>query len=576
LHYRSVILRNYVIDFRLYRLAFIPALLAVGVVMFSLEGAPDPLEPGTLRGEFDGARAAALAHQIVNAAPARTPGSEGDNHVADIVAEHMKEIPTGAVSEQRYAARYGGDDVTLRNVLLTLPGTTDDTVVVVAARDAARSPAAASSAAATGILIELANTFRISHRLTYVLASVSGSEIGAAGVRKLVESLPQPADVAAIVVISQPGAANPRRPFVVSSSTNTSSASAQLVETAALAVSQQVDRPAGGPGALTQLARLAIPSGLGDQAPLIGEGFDAVAISSAGERPLDSGDDQPDDVSPRSIDAFGRSVQSTIGAIDFATSSPVHGPNTYVRLGSNLIPGWALAALALALLLPAAVAAGDLCARVGRRDLGLLPGLIWSAACALPFIGALAVFYALALVGLVPQPDFPFDPGLYGLGARGAVTFALMLLVGVGSVLLLRERNITAAAAPEGAFAACAAIAVVALLVIWFVNPYLALLLTPTAHVWLLAAQPRRAAQARTAIAALVALVPFAAALLAVASALDLGPSAPWTFALMVADGQVGLLEMLAGSMLGGALAGAVIVAARRPLEIEGRNLPVG
>lgn len=564
------------IDFRLYRLAFIPALIAVGVVMFSLEGAPDALQPGTLRGEFDGARAAALERQIVNAAPDRTPGSDGDNHVADIVAEHLKEIPTGAVSEQRYAASYDGEDVTLRNVLLTLPGTTDDTVVVVAARDAARSPAAASSAAATGILIELANTFRISHRLTYVLASVSGAEAGAAGVRQLIENLPQPADVAAMVVISQPGAAHTRQPFVVSSSTNTASASSQLVETAALAISQQVGRPAGGPGALTQLARLAIPSGLGDQAPLIGEGFDAIAISSAGERPLDSGDDQPDDVSPGSIDAFGRSVQSTIGAIDFATSSPVHGPGTYVRVGSNLIPGWALAALALALLLPAAVAAGDLCARVARRDLGFVPGLIWAAACALPFIGALAVFYALALVGLVPRPDFPFDPGLYGLGARGAVTFAAMLLVLAGSILLLRQRNITARAAPEGAFAACAAIAVAALLVVWIVNPYLALLLTPTAHVWLLAAQPGRWAQARTAIASLVALVGFAAALAAVAAALDLGSSAPWTFALMVADGQIGLIETLAGCMLAGALAGAVIVAARTPVEADRRDQPVG
>ncbi len=553
------------INFRLYRLAFIPAVIAIGVVMFSLEGAPDPLEPGTLRGEFDGARAAAFARQIVNAAPDRTPGSDGDNRVADIVSDHLGDTPTGAVSEQRYDSTYQGDDVSLRNVLLTLPGTTDETVVIVAARDAARSPAAASSAAATGILIELANTFRISHRLTYVLASVSGSEAGAAGVRQLIESLPDPGSVAGIIVISQPGAANPRQPFVVSSATNTSTASAQLVETAALAVSQQAGRPAGGPGALTQLARLAVPSGLGDQAPLIAAGFDAVAISSAGERPLDSGDDQTDDVSAHSIDAFGRSVQSTVGALDFATSTPAHGPGTYVRLGSNLIPGWALATLALALLLPAAVAAGDLCARVARRDVGFVPGLVWAAGCALPFIGALAVLYALALVGLVPRPPFPFDPGLYGLGARGAITFALMLIVLAGSVVLLRGRNITASAAPEGAFAACAAIAVVALLAVWLINPYLALLLTPAAHVWLLAARPGRWAQVRTGLAAVLALIPLAAGLAAVAAALDLGLSAPWTFTLMVADGQIGLLEALAGCMLAGALAGAVVIAARTP-----------
>jgi hypothetical protein len=563
------------IDFRLYRLAFIPALIAVGVVMFSLEGAPNPLEPGTLRGEFDGARATAYARQIINAAPDRPPGSEGDDRVADIVADHLKEATTGAVSEQRYDATYEGDDVSLRNVLLTLPGTTDETVVIVAARDAARSPAAASSAAATGILIELANTFRISHRLTYVLVSVSGSEAGGAGVRELMRNLPDPESVAGIVVISQPGFADPRQPFVVSSSTGTRTASAQLVETAALAVSQQVGRPAGGPGALTQLARLAVPSGLGDQAPLVAEGLDAVAISSAGERPLDSGSDQVDDLSGQSIDAFGRSVQSTVGALDFATASPIHGPSTYVRLGSNLIPGWALAALALALLLPAAAAAVDLCVRVARRDLGFAPGLVWASACALPFIGALAALYALALVGIVPRPPFPFDPGLYGLGVRGAVTFVVMLAVLAGSVWLLRRRNITASAAPEGAFAACGAIAVVALALVWLLNPYLALLLTPAAHVWLLAATPGGWAQARTAAAAVVAVIPLGLGLFAIASALDLGPSAPWTFALMVADGQIGLVESLAVSVLAGAMAGAVVVAARPPTEVVGSAHPL-
>jgi hypothetical protein len=66
-------------------------------------------------------------------------------------------------------------------------------------------------------------------------------------------------------------------------------------------------------------------------------------------------------------------------------------------------------------------------------------------------------------------------------------------------------------------------------------------------------------------VAALLALVPLAAGLLAVSAALDLGFSAPWTFTLMIADGQIGLLETLAGCMVAGALAGAVVVARRPP-----------
>ncbi len=553
------------INFRLYRIALVPALIAVVVVMFSLEGAPEALEPGPLRGEFDGTRAAALARQIVNTAPERTPGSEGDAAVADIVADHFGDATTGAVSEQRYEASYDGEDVDLRNVLLTLPGETDATVLVVAARDAARSPAAASSAAATGILIELANTFRISHRLTYVLASVSGSEAGAAGVRELAENIANPSTIEAIVVISQPGAAELHSPFVVASSAGTATASAQLIQTASLAVSQQVDEQVGAPSALTQLARLAFPSGLGDQAPLIADGFDAVAISSAGERPLDSADDQPDDVAGGSIDVFGRAVQSTVGALDFSTTAPVHGPRTYLKLGSNLVPGWALVALALALIFPAAIAAVDLCARSLRRGLGvgLAAALVWGAARSLPFVGAVAILYALALVGLVPRPPFPFDPALYGLGWRGAAAFVLIAVGVVSSVLVLRSRNVTAAAAPAQSLAACGALAVVACLAIWLANPYLALLVAPLAHVWIVASRHGAPWRLATVAATVAAAIPVVVALASVAAALDLGASAPWTFAIMVADGQIGFLEVAAGCLLGGAVTGAVVLAGR-------------
>lgn len=555
------------IDFRLYRIAFLPALIAVIVVMFSLEGAPKGLEPGTLRGDFDGERAATLARQIANTAPDRTPGSEGDSRIADLVADSFGEVSTGAVSEQRYEASYDGDDVSLRNVVLTLPGDSNSTVVIAAARDAARSPAAASSAAATAILLELANTFRISHERTYVLASISGSKAGSAGIKDLIDKLGDPAAIDAVIVISQPGSAEREPPFVITSSTGEASGSVQLERTAELAVTQQAGEHPAEASVASQLARLAFPSGLGDQAPLIAAGVDAVAISSAGERPLDSGADQLDDLSPKSIDEFGRAVQATVGALDFSTSEPIHGPRTHLRVGENMIPGWALAALALALLLPAAVAAVDACARAGRRRLELAGGLAWAAARSLPFIGALAVLYGLALVGLVPRPPFPFDPGLYGLGARGAVAFAAILLVGGASAVLLRLRRITAEQAPPSSLAACGVLAVAACLAIWLANPYLALLLAATAHVWLLALRPGRARAVLAGMLAVAACVPVLVAVAVIANALDLGLSTPWTFAIMVGDGQIGLAVALSSCLLGGALVGAVALASRTPAE---------
>jgi hypothetical protein len=221
-----------VIDFRLYRLAFLPALVAVVALMFSLEGAPDPLEPAGPPGTFEASAAAAAARQIATTFPDRSPGSGGDSMTADLVADRFADVPTGAVSEQRLEASYDDEDTELRNVLLTLPGDAQSTIVITAARDTADPPGAASSAAATGVLLELARALgERQHSSTYVLASTSGSEAGAAGTRELLDELPERDTVKAVFVISQPGAASPSAPYVVGSSSGERSASVQLERT---------------------------------------------------------------------------------------------------------------------------------------------------------------------------------------------------------------------------------------------------------------------------------------------------------------------------------------------------------
>jgi hypothetical protein len=559
------------VDFRLYRLAWLPALLAVVVLMFSLEGAPDAIDPVTPPGTFEPDRATREARQIVELAPERPPGSEGDAAVADLVAQRFREVVAGSTTEQQFSTSFEGDDVQLTNVLLTLPGDAESTIVVLAPRDAARGPGAASSAAATGILIELAHALGVAgHDKTLVLASTSG---GAAGAGELLDALPESESVEAVIAISQPGAGQRRPPFVVSSSTSETSPSVQLVRTAELSVETQAQEKSDEPSALTQLARLAIPSGLGPQAPLIADGFDAVAISSAGERPLPASEDGLENLSPESVDAFGRAVQSTIGAVDVAPASLEHGPGTHLELADNLVPGWTLALLALTLLLPAGVAAVDGCARASRRRQPLAAGLSWAAARSLPLVGGLALVYLLALLGVVPRPPFPFDPGLYEAGGRAAVTFALAILAVAGGALLLRSLRLTARRAPSCALPGLGAIATVACLIVWLANPYLGLLLAPAAHAWLPATGDRPFRRGILVIAACVlALVPLLLALVAISNELELGGGAPWTLTLMVADGQIGFPVAAAGCFIGGAMLGTIALALRRrePVPADG------
>jgi hypothetical protein len=555
-----------VVDFRVYRLAFLPALGAVIAIMFSLEGTPRALEPGVPPAAFEGEGAAAVARQLAARAPEREPGSDGDLAAARLVAQRFAEIPGAIVAEQEIDSTYDGEDVALRNVVLTIPGEADGTVAVVAARAAPSTPGAASSAAATGVLVELASVLAASgHDHTYLLASTGDVPASAGGVADALELAPEADPVDAVVVISQPGTGDPAQPFLVSTSTGPESAPAQLVETAGEAVTAQVGEEPERASAPLELARLALPAGIGPQAALIADGTDAVTISAAGERQLPPSADQVDDLSGETVDAFGRAVHATVVAVDAAVEPLEHGPGAYVEVGDNLVPGWTLALLGLALILPALVVAVDSCARVLRRRAGLLRALSWALARGLPLIGCLAVLYGLALAGVVPRPDFPFDPGLYPLGARAGISLGVIALAGAGSAMLLRQAPAARYPnAPDAAVVGAGAVSVGAVAMAWAANPYLGLLLAPCAHVWLLAVGSSRRGPRRVfvGIAALLSLAPVVAAIIAVAAALDLGADLPWTATLMIADGQIGIAVALAAAFVCASLVAVTRLAA--------------
>jgi len=526
------------VDFRIYRYAFAPALLAFVALMFSLQGVPAAIEPVAPPASFESGPAAATAREIVETAPERQPGSAGDEAIADLVAERFAEIEVGTVSEQTLEASFDGDDVSVRNVILTLPGDSPASIVVLAGRDSADGPGAASSAAATGALVELGGALAVSgHARTYVLASTSATTAGAAGAREAVAAVPDPGAVEAVVVLSQPGSEDPRGPYVIDSSTGTTRTAAQLVSTAELAVAEQAGREAGQPGVVSQLARLAFPSGLGEQAPLIAAGFDAVGISSAGERPLPPGEDEIDDLSRPVLGDLGQATSTIVQALDASEAELVRGPDPYLDTGDNLVPGWAVALLALALLAPALVAAVDASGWALRRSQGLTEALIWAVCAVVPLLAGLIALYALALVGLVDTPDFPFDPGRHGLDAATVASTILIVAAIAGAAVAIRPLRVALDAPRAGLVAAVGITSVAAGLLAWLANPYLGLLAAPAAHAWLLAAAGAGAGGA--ALGVVAALAPLVIALGVVASALGLGVTAPWTFAVMVAGGQL-------------------------------------
>jgi hypothetical protein len=550
------------IDFALYRLAFAPALVAVVVLAFSVEGIPEPIPSGLAPAVFESTGAVPVARQIVDAAPERQPGSAGDERAADLVKKSFEEIPGGTVSEQTYDSSYAGEDVSLRNVILTLPGTSPRTIALIAARDSASGPGAASSAAATGVLVELAQALSATdHEKTVVVVSTDGGADGASGARTFLDDYPHRDLIEAALVVSQPGAADRKQPYLVTSSAGASSGSVQLAETAArdieAAVKQRPDRE----DAFTQLSRLAFPDGLGEQAVLIDGGVDALAVSAAGERPIPASRDTEEDVSPDSIAEFGRATLATVLALDASSAELSHGPDSYVRIGSNLVPGGSLALLALMLLLPAGAAAVDGLARASRNALGVAPSLLWATAIAAPPLAALVALYLFALVGLIPRPAFPFDPASFDLGFSEVLVFVVLFGLVAGGYAFLGLLRPSARTSPEARATATGLVLFVAALLAWFVNPFLALFGILLAHCWIPVLRFRTGPAVTAAIVAVAAL-PVVAAALTAAGAIGAGI---WDVILMIAGGQVGAFACVALVLSGSGALGLILGSAGNP-----------
>lgn len=558
------------IDFRIYRAAFIPALAAFVVMMFSLEGVPSAPDPQIAPASFDGERAQENVREILALGDDRSPGSEADAGTAALVQERFDAIEAGTVAGQTFEMEVEGETRELRNVALTLAGESDDVVLVTAGRDSAEGPGAASSAAATAALLELAETLGgTEHAKTFILVSTAGSTEGAEGLRRFIEVFDETDRIDAALSLVQPGAAEPRAPYVLRHSVDDRSTAMELVRIAEETFAEQGGREPLERGLASALARLAFPMAAGEQAVLISEGFDAIGISSAGERPLEADQDGEEDYSPQTLEEFGAAALNVILVLDPLPQELEHGPATYAEFSGSLLPGWAISVFALALLLPAAVVALDGVARAARKRAGVIRALIWAFLLALPLAIAFVAIRLLGALEVIASPPYPFDPGRLSLG----LPELLLLLVIAGATVagyalagLLRPPR---RPAREALIPALGAAASAGALAIWLLNPFLALLFVPLAHAWLLEARPGRGPRVLAAVVGLLCLLPVLLALRSSAAAVGAGP---WDVVVTLSDGQIPLPTALAAALLLGAQAGLLILAWHPPGRVGART----
>ena len=532
-------------DLRLYRLAFIPAIAAVVVLAFSLKGVPSPVEPpaGTL--EFDAQAAAESTRDVLALGESRPAGSEADNAAADLVAERFGAVVAGTLGEQSFEASIDGEDTDLRNVTLTLPGTSDHAIVVMAGRDTREGEGAPSSAAATGVLLELVNELSVANRnRTLILASTSGASAEGQGARELIEGLPDRTIVDAVVVISQPGFDEPFEPHLVTSA-GLNSPPVGLAQTAAEILRDRADLSPGQISAPAQIARYAIPAASGEQAGLIEDGLDAITVTSAGELPLPASENGRDRFDTDTLERIGPAIMALVSAIDASASAPATGPGNFLWVGNNLLPGWSVGLVVLALLLPPLAVAASVLARATRDGGRIGRAFSWALEWWIPALVLCLGIYALSVVGVMPATGVPYDPAGVELGASEAIALVLLLALAGWLWWILHLRRIPAPPGPLAAGAAAGLAGVAACLLVWLANPYLALLLVPLVHlVAVLGTKGRRPAALVTPLL-VVATLPLAAALVYVASTLDWGASLPLQLVTLMAGGGIGALQAI-------------------------------
>ena len=557
------------IDLRLYRYALLLVPLVALVAAFSLQDVPRTLSAGIPPDAFDRATAVPLAKELGSAAAYPTPGSAADQRLGDQVRSHFASIQNATVSEQSFDGSFRGHDVELHNLIATLPGESNRQIALIAPRDVAEGSGAATSAAATAALVEIAEAFSgTAHQKTLVFVSADGSSIGALGAKRFVDDYSDSSLLDAAIVLSQPALSSPAAPLVIPWSTGPQSTASQLAETADETVSKELATPAGDEGPFGDLFRLALPAGLGDQAPLIESGLPAIRLSAEGELPVDPARDTPDSFDSDSFDRFGRAALSLMLTLDASPGGVEHGPKGYIGVAGNLMPGWTIALLALSLLIPAALAAGSGLVSGARSPIEAIRGFVWTVLRALPFLGALSTLLLTSLIGLLPSPAFPFDPSLEGLGTGGSASIAIAVLAYCVIAFFLRPLRPPPSMAVTTASPAALMVACLAALGIWIVNPYLGLLAAVGLQAWVFAAA--RVAPGRLAAAGLVVLglIPALVLVANLSTRFDAGLGVWHDLVLMVSDGQIGTALSLLACL--GAGAGVAIVAvaggsAKRP-----------
>ena len=566
---------------RLYRLAWLVVLLPIAILGLSVTE-PSPLPESALPASFDGQSALTVAETFSSLFPDRVPGTPAAQQAADWVAGQLATAGLN-VSSERFAASIPElGERELVNVVGTLPpresGRSSKTIVVVAHRDNdGLSPGTNDNASGTAVLLQIARqvgTTALDHTLVFV--SLDGGASGNAGALELAragmapESLFSPGRALAVVNLDSLGISG--APRLLFGGDGGAFASPVLVATADARIIDATDSRARTLGPFAQLAQLAAPITLTDEAPLVDSGVSALTITTGGDEPVAASDNGPGQLDLDSLSAAGSAAQQLVSTLD-GTADVASGTDAYVYLGGRALRGWAIALTLLAALLPVLASTVDLLARCRRRKLRVAPGLRSVRTRGLFALWVAGSVYLLGAVGAIPtgfsnRPLPPDLPAATSWGVGALVSLAVLALAGYA--VAWRWLRGSGEPDPGDALAGHAAAMIVLCLVALataLVNPFALIFVLPSLHAWLWLPHLRdRPALVQLATFALGFLGPglFVASL---ALRLGVGVDAPWYALTLIAGGAISVPLVLLSAIWGACAlqVGAILIGRYSP-----------
>ena len=469
---------------RVLRIAFIaPPLLALVILLVSVRTPLGPSATIAVAPSFDGPQAAAYARRLAERTPDRAPGTVTAQQAADQIAGSLAEASGEPVHRDVFRAPGPlGRDVRMENLWVIEPGSSDEAIVLIANRDdVSPGPGLDDNATGTAALVELARDLSgVERARSLVLASTDGGTVGQAGNEQLLFSLRadglRPVAVVSLSAIGGPTGSLPIL-FAGTGGVRTPEVLLKGLEESLNA------QPAAGAAApespvLQVLDLIAPVEPSGAQVPFLDAGVAAIQLGNG------DGGVGTEAIDDTRLGAVGSAIGTLLVRLD-AEPRPSPPSGAYIAISGRVIPGRAIALLAIALLV------GPLYA-VGRRLLlGGSPSRAgWSAALTVAVVGAIPGIVTVliarganALGGIDTPPGSNWPRA--GWPTVALVVAAALLVFALAVYLLIRRRR----AAPMPLIAA-PAIGLIAAALLLAGSPASVLIAAPALWLWTLVARP--------------------------------------------------------------------------------------